>query len=86
MQYSALDIDEALRIWAEKLQPWVHLLRADPGATGQMSVSCVASVVPATSGAGGIGGIEGIGEMRGMEEEGELGEHELQPSMVLLDP
>lgn len=25
LQYSCLDIDEALRIWAEGLQPWMHL-------------------------------------------------------------
>jgi hypothetical protein len=25
LQYSYLDIDEALRVWAEGLEPWMHL-------------------------------------------------------------
>jgi hypothetical protein len=29
LQYSYLDIDEALRVWAAGLEPWAHLDRPD---------------------------------------------------------
>ncbi|EKG11238.1 hypothetical protein MPH_11710 [Macrophomina phaseolina MS6] len=82
LQYSALDIDDALHVWAEKLQPWVHLLHARPGSAGMenLGASPTAASTPQTSAAaaarrGEIGGL--IGDDFVIEG--------LTPSAVLLD-
>lgn len=38
LQYSYLDIDEALRVWAEGLEPWMHLAGLEHPALDQTSI------------------------------------------------
>ncbi|KAF1952717.1 hypothetical protein CC80DRAFT_479097 [Byssothecium circinans] len=38
LQYSYLDIDEALRVWAEGLEPWMHLAGLEHPALDQNSI------------------------------------------------
>ncbi|KAF2731017.1 hypothetical protein EJ04DRAFT_554997 [Polyplosphaeria fusca] len=38
LQYSYLDIDEALRVWAEGLEPWMHLAGLEHPALQQASI------------------------------------------------
>lgn len=38
LQYLYLDIDEALRIWAEGLEPWMHLAGLEHPALDQSSI------------------------------------------------
>ncbi|KAF2176204.1 hypothetical protein K469DRAFT_607965 [Zopfia rhizophila CBS 207.26] len=38
LQYSCLDIDEALRVWAEGLEPWMHLAGLEHPALDQASI------------------------------------------------
>ena len=38
LQYSYLDIDEALRVWAEGLEPWMHLAGLEHPALDQASI------------------------------------------------
>ena len=38
LQYSYLDIDEALRVWAEGLEPWMHLAGLEHPALDQTAI------------------------------------------------
>jgi hypothetical protein len=38
LQYSYLDIDESLRVWAEGLEPWMHLAGLEHPALDQTSI------------------------------------------------
>jgi hypothetical protein len=38
LQYSYLDIDEALRVWAEGLEPWMHLAGLEHPALDQNAI------------------------------------------------
>lgn len=38
LQYSYLDIDEALRVWAEGLEPWMHLAGLEHPALDAASI------------------------------------------------
>ena len=90
LQYSALDIDDALHLWAQRLQPWVHLLHANPekaaapGVCNSIGPVTIQSTAPASSAAPATVAAR-KGDLGGLLDGAEFDFQDLSTPAVLLE-